>query len=193
MLKKKHARVPTMNITFNGLPGSGKSTVAQLLAKKLGYQYIYIGDLRRKAAQKKNMTIDEFNQWSKENPKEGDHFFDEYQKELGSTCNNYVFDGWLSYLFVKNAVKLFLDVDPNIAAKRVYEDKKRQSHGEREYESVDDVKQLLAARVESRKQQYLRLYNANPFEQSQFDIIINTNQKTPQQVVDEICQKIEKE
>jgi len=49
-----------MIITISGLPGSGKTTVAKKLSKKLNYEFISVGDLKGQFAKEKGMTIDEF-------------------------------------------------------------------------------------------------------------------------------------
>ena len=41
-----------MIITISGLPGSGKSTIGKMLAKKLGYKFYSMGDLRGKIEKK---------------------------------------------------------------------------------------------------------------------------------------------
>ena len=43
-------------ITISGMLGSGKSTVAKLLAQKLGYEYYSTGNAQREIAKKKAMT-----------------------------------------------------------------------------------------------------------------------------------------
>ena len=49
-----------MLITISGLPGSGKTTVARLLSRQLGIPHVYAGDMYRKAAEERGMTLEEF-------------------------------------------------------------------------------------------------------------------------------------
>ena len=50
-----------MIITISGKPGSGKSTIAKIIAKKLKYDFFSAGDYRGEMAIKKGMTIDQLN------------------------------------------------------------------------------------------------------------------------------------
>ena len=54
-----------MIITISGLPGSGKTTVGRIVAKKLGYRFLSMGDLRGEIAMKHGMTIDQLNEIGK--------------------------------------------------------------------------------------------------------------------------------
>ncbi len=88
-----------MIITISGLPGSGKSTVGKILAKKLGYEFMSLGDLRGKIAIDRGITIDELNHLGE---KEGwtDKEVDDYQREYGKTHDNLVVEGRLSFYFI---------------------------------------------------------------------------------------------
>ena len=49
-----------MLITISGLPGSGKTTVARLVARALGLEHVYAGDLFRKQAEAEGLTLEEY-------------------------------------------------------------------------------------------------------------------------------------
>jgi cytidylate kinase len=48
-----------MIISIGGTHGSGKSTIAKMLAKKLNWPHYYMGGLRRETAKKKGLTLAE--------------------------------------------------------------------------------------------------------------------------------------
>ena len=47
-------------ITISGLPGSGKTTVARLVAKELGLEHVYAGDIFRRQAAEAGVTLEEY-------------------------------------------------------------------------------------------------------------------------------------
>ena len=70
-----------VTITISGTPGSGKTTVARLLEKKLGLKHIYLGMIFRELADKEKMTLEEFGKYCEENP-EIDNDLDNRQLEI---------------------------------------------------------------------------------------------------------------
>ena len=50
-----------MIITISGKPGSGKSTIAKILAEKLKLKHYSAGDFRREKAKKLCLSLEEFN------------------------------------------------------------------------------------------------------------------------------------
>ncbi|MFO8015868.1 MAG: AAA family ATPase, partial [Candidatus Woesearchaeota archaeon] len=48
-----------MKITISGKPGSGKSTVARLVAERLGLNHYSLGDMQREVAREKCISMAE--------------------------------------------------------------------------------------------------------------------------------------
>jgi cytidylate kinase len=65
-------------ITISGLPGTGKTTVARLLEKRLGLRYVYSGEIFREMAKKYKMSLEEFSEYC-ETHREIDEELDQYQ------------------------------------------------------------------------------------------------------------------
>ncbi len=89
-----------MKITISGPPGSGTTTAAKIVAKKLGLKLISAGDVFRQLAAKKGMTVEEFSQYAEENP-EIDRLIDHTQKEMAEKEKDVVVEGRLSGWFIK--------------------------------------------------------------------------------------------
>ena len=75
-----------MIISFSGKLGAGKSTIAKALSEKLGMKRYYMGEIFRRVAKEKGMTVAEFGALCEKDPKY-DKEIDEYQ--TGKEANKY--------------------------------------------------------------------------------------------------------
>lgn len=83
-----------MNISFAGLHGTGKSTIAKRVAEQLGYTFYSTGMAFRELAKEKGMTLEEFSKYA-ENHYEIDRELDEKIIKLAETGQNYIYEGQL--------------------------------------------------------------------------------------------------
>ena len=181
-----------MIITLGGDAGSGKSTVSKLLAKRLQYKHYSMGDLQRKMADEKGMTIEEHIRSAKENP-EINKQVDEYQKKLGQKESDFVIDGRLSWHFIPHSFKVFLRCDERIAAQRIFSDHlggKRKT--EKTMKDVDDAMADMNARRENEVIQYKEQYGIDIRDRKNYDLVIDTTNSLPGQIVDDILAAIKK-
>jgi len=172
-----------MIITISGTPGSGKSTVGGLLSKKLKCGYYDIGKIRRAIAKKRGMTLEEYNKFG-ESDESTDREVDDYQGELGKSKNNIVLVSRLGYHFVPNSFKVFLKVNREEAAKRIVKDYTR-SHEEKP-ETIKDALRMIEARNASDRKRYMKYYGIDPYENKDYDLVIDTYGKSPAEIVGEI-------
>jgi len=180
-----------MIITLAGTPASGKGTVGKLLAKKLGFPAYSTGQMRRDEAAKKGMTIEEFNDWSLKN-KVGDKFFDDKQKDMGETQDNFVIDGRLAWYFIPNSIKVFLDVDIDEASRRRFAEINKPGRAEEHAQTFEEVKKIIVDRTKHDLERYTALYGISSYDKTKFDIIIDTTELSPEQVTDAILGSIKK-
>lgn len=172
-----------MIITINGSPGSGKSTVTDRLAKELHYRTIDVGQLRRKAAQEKGMSLHEFNAWSEAHPSAGDKAFD---RQLVATVRRkprVVISSRTAWHFFPDSFKVLLTVSPRVGAQRTL-----QNHRERQGElggehSLASVMRLHARRVRSDRKRYRVLYGIDFLRKTQYDFVLDTTRLPILQVV----------
>lgn len=177
-----------MIITISGRPGAGKSVVAKALARKLGMVHKSSGDFMRELAKESSMSLLEYSRLAEEDEKI-DLKVDSRMKEFGEKEDGFIMDSRLGYHFIPHSLKVFLDVDPDIAAERIFRDKRDTEDNT----SVGKTKEDIAKRVDSEKKRYKRYYDIDPYDLSQYDILLDTSDMTIEQAVDKLSLMIEGE
>ena len=180
-----------MIITITGEPGSGKSTIGEKLAKRLGYERYYIGQIRRDAAKKMGMTLAEYNKYGETHP-ETDIEVDEYQKKLGQEKDNFIIEGRTSWFLIPRSVKLYITVDPLEGAQRVYKELQKENSRNEDInlKTVEDLLKSHEQRMESDKLRYKKFYNRDCYNQNNFDFVIDTTNLTPEQVFEKVWEHV---
>jgi CMP/dCMP kinase len=181
-----------MIITISGQACSGKTTVGKLLAKSLEYNFYDIGTLRKNAALKRGMTIEEYNEYGLTHP-ETDKDADAETIRLAETEDNFVIQGRLAYHFIPNSFKIYLTVDSDIAAQRTANDKNdsAERNSKSRNATIEEIKKLNFERDENDILRYRQIYGINDFtDKKNYDLIIDTTNLTPLQVVDKILENI---
>lgn len=178
-------------ITLSGMLGSGKSTVAKLLAHRLGYEYYSTGNAQREIAQRRGMTTLELNQAAETDPTI-DAEIDGVFRHFNSVPNkNVVIDSRLAFFFVPSSIKIKLNVDTSIAGERIFNDKKRT--GENTYQTVQDAIDVLIERRALEVARFKRLYHVDIDNDENFDYIIDTTNLTPEEITEKIIRKFKLE
>jgi len=175
-----------MIITIGGRSGAGKTSVAHTLARRLGYRFYSMGDLRGRMAMERGITIDELNEIGK---KESwtDKEVDEFQKKLGKKEDRFIIEGWLSFYFIPHSFKVFLDVNSEAAAKRIF---KNQRPDEEPQESAREVLKMVKKRMAESQKRYRKYYGVDCFCEECYDLVINTTNLTISQVVSKIITEL---
>ena len=180
-----------MIITISGNAGSGKTTIANIISKKLSLKSYYIGGLRRDIARDKGMTLEEYNKLGETDPST-DNDVDDYQKKLGETEDNFIIQGRTSFHFIPNSIKLFIHVDIDEGAKRIWGDiqKDPEKRNEGDLKSLEDVKTSMKNRLESDKKRYHKYYGIDAYDESNYDLVVDTTNLTSDQAVEQVLQFI---
>jgi len=178
-----------MIITISGMPGSGKTTVAKLLAKRLHMKFYSIGDLRGHMAMERGLTLEQLNEigmkedWT-------DREADAYQKKLAEKEKDFVIESRLGFYFIPQSLKIFLDVDAMAGAKRIFSD---QRPDERKKDTLSEALEAIKKRTESDKKRYKKYYGINDFtDKSHYDVVIDTAHISSGQVVEKIIEAVKK-
>ncbi|MBU2638438.1 MAG: (d)CMP kinase [Nanoarchaeota archaeon] len=173
-----------MQITIGGVPGAGKSTVARLVAEKLGYKFYSMGAIRREIAESRGLTIDEFNSL----PENTDEVVDEYQKELGKIGDNFVNEGRLAFHFMPESVKIYFRCEAEVSAERIFNDPRSS---ERKYSSKEDVLADVRERMQNDTERYSKHYGVDCYNHGHFNHVIDTSRLSIPEVVEKVISIID--
>lgn len=181
-----------MIISLSGPPGSGKSTIAKLLAERLGWPRYYAGEIRRQAAAKRGMTLEEYNKLGETDPST-DKEVDRWIAELGKTQDNFIIESRTAWHFIPQSVKIYIDVIPEEAAKRmirqIQTDQRRKES--KEFDSIEDIITTNRERMESDNKRYQKYYGIDAFDKNNFDLVVDTTGQTIEQTFDQVWTYIE--
>lgn len=183
-----------MKITIGGAVGSGKSTIAKMLAEKLGWPYYYMGGLRRKKAREKGMTLAEYNRLGETDPST-DREVDEYQKRIGGKNDNFIMEGRTSWYFIPDSIKIYIDVDEKEGARRVWEDLQKNPAKRNEDKKIKTIKDALASHKQRKKsdiKRYKKYYGINVYDCSHYDFTLDTTGLTKKDAFNKIYEYVRK-
>lgn len=170
-------------ITISGVIGSGKSTVAKMLAQKLDWQYYSTGMAQRKIAEEMGITTTELNALAVKD-KSIDERIDAVFKNPSWGNNDCVVDSRLAFHFVPKSFKVCLTVLDSIAGKRIFHDTSRS--GEKKYRSIKEATEAAQKRHELEVKHFKKNYKLDIDNKDNFDLVIDTTYLSPEQV----CQAI---
>lgn len=171
-----------MNISFAGLHGTGKSTIAKKIAKHFDLNFYSTGMAFRELAKLKKMTLEEFSHFAEANF-EIDRLLDGKIRLLAETGNSYVFDGQLPAFMLGdlNSYRILLNCDYDVRLARM---------ASRDNRSLEDQKKETVAREESERERFIQLYNLDILDPStilkNFDLIISTTELNIEEIF-KIC------
>ena len=173
-------------ITISGTPGSGKSTIAELLKETLSIPYVYSGMIFRQLAKKYKMSLAEFGQYCEQHDTI-DRELDDKQVQLlkkGNVLLEGRLAGWLAVLNKIPAYKIWIDADPKTRAERIVN---------REGGSVSNQLLKLIAREKSERKRYEKYYHIDITDTSIYDLIIDSSQMKPDKILSIILQRLTQE
>ena len=171
-----------MIISFAGLHGTGKSTIAKNIAEHFNFVYYSTGMAFRELAKLKKMTLEEFSRFS-EDHLEIDRLLDDKIRLLAETGNSYVFDGQLPAFLLEdlNNFCILLTCDYNVRLARM---------SSRDNRSLKDQQKETIAREESERERFIQLYDLDILDPEtilkNFDLILNTTELNIEEI-SKIC------
>lgn len=182
-----------MIISISGNQGSGKSTIAKMLAEKLSWPRYYMGKMRREAAREKGMTLAEYNKLGEKDPNT-DLEVDNYQKKLGENESNFIIEGRTSWYFIPHSLKIYLYVKKEIGAQRIFKhlQSANQRNEAKDLNSIEDVIKSVEERHASDVKRYKKYFNIDVHDINNYDFYLDTSNFEIQEVFDKTFSFIKK-
>lgn len=181
-----------MIISISGLPGSGKSTVAKIMAEKLGFERIYMGGILRNIAEQRGLTILELLKEAETNSSI-DEDADKIVSDLGRNKDNFIIESRTAFYFIPESFKVFIEVDAEEGARRIFGDlKKEERKNEGQTKSFDILKGQLKERVETDSLRYEKYYGIDFLDKDNYDLIVDSTDLPAEKVAEKILKEFEK-
>jgi CMP/dCMP kinase len=168
-------------ITLSGDIGGGKSSVARILSAATGFPILSAGGIQREIAASMGLTTLQLNEWSAKD-RSVDDKIDSYTQALGLTRDHIIVDSRLAWHFIPAAYKVFLTVDPQVGAARVFEaSRSDEFHG-----SLAEALENNRSRTLLEASRYHTLYGIVLRDYRNYDLVVDTSFASPDVVASTI-------
>ncbi|MEG0073442.1 MAG: cytidylate kinase family protein [Clostridia bacterium] len=168
-------------IALSGEIASGKGTVGKIISKTLGYEIYSASMVFRQMAREKNMSITDFGKYVEERP-ELDLETEKRMGEYAKANSKVILDGRMAFYVAPFAFKVYMKVDTDVAAERMFNDNRGK---EDSYDTLEETKASIIDRYENENTRYMNVYNVNKADESNYDLVFDTTGKSPEE-----CAKI---
>lgn len=166
-------------ISIGGTPASGKGAVSKILMDEFNYGIYRNGEYFRKLAKENNMSVTEFNKYVEFHP-EIDKEIEYSAARHAKNHNKFIIDARLGFYAVPDSFKVYLTVDLDEASKSAFNDQNRKDT--EKFKTLEDQKKDLLERYNLETERYKKLYNIDKTDINNYDLVIDTTNKTPSEV-----------
>lgn len=168
-----------LKIAVSGKSGCGNTTISKMIANALNLNFINF--TFRSLAEERSLDLKTIIEMAAKDDSI-DREVDARQVQLANESNGCVLASRLAIWMLKDAdLKVYLNADAQTRAARIFK---------REGGSFEEVAAFTANRDKKDRDRYLRIYNIDFDDYSFADIIIETDDLTPQEIVNIIVGKV---
>jgi len=179
----------SIKVTISWPAGSGKSSVVKEIVKQREYETADIGSIFRQMAIDRWLTIAEYDKLIEKNPEE-DKTIDEWFRKLVEDSNRDIITSRrMGFYCYPKMLTIRLDVSPEEGARRIF----KQNRGKQE-KKYNNIKETMAAnidRMQRLQKRLLDVYNIDFMDTKNYDHIVNTDNKSFEQVVSKVISIID--
>lgn len=170
---------PRLTVTVGGLPGTGTSTLCQLLKDQLSLPYTYAGQLFREEASRRGLTLAEFGVLAQRD-RNIDAALDDRQIGMlraGGLILEGRLSGWLAQRYRIPAVKVWLVCDESVRITRI---------AKRDGGTIQEQADATWEREKSEADRYRRYYGVDLSDTSFYDLVLDSTHLLPQRLADQV-------
>lgn len=180
-----------MIISFNGDEGSGKSTIAKLVAVELDYPRYYMGQIFRNMAAKRNLTLVEYVKLGETDPSI-DKEVDDYLIDLSKKESDFIIESRTAWHFIPTSLKIYLRVNEKEGAIRVFSE--LQKENERNEVSGDFSLEDILKKIQERRitddARYMKYYGINIRDEKNYDLVLDTTNLSKEEAFGKVMEFI---
>ncbi|TFF96383.1 cytidylate kinase [Candidatus Thorarchaeota archaeon] len=169
-------------VTIGGLHGTGKSSVADHIAERFELRRVSAGTIFRELAKERGLSLEEFSKVAEEDV-EIDQLIDNRlrtEAEKGDIITDGQLAGWMAG--ENSDLNVYLMASDETRVKRI---------AERDSRDFDEALEETIAREASERERYLEYYGVDILDLSIYDLVINTDLFSLDEVVEIVAAAVE--
>ena len=169
-----------MRIAISGPPGSGKTTVSEIVARRMGYRLVLVGQIFREMASERNVDLGTFGRFAEED-ETIDRELDSRMVAIAKESPDIVIEGRLTGALMRRsgieALKVHVDASEEVRSQRI---------AKREDKPAEQVLTEMQVRERSERKRYLAYYGIDPSDRTIYDLWIDSSNVSAEEVAEAI-------